>query len=143
MPFLRFYLLPCSVFAGYCIHAQAFSVTGFGAKGDGKTVNTQAFQKAIDACNKGGGGEVIVSKGIYIIGTVYLKSNINLVVQKEAIIRGSNWLQDYERYIPAKPFTPIHKGILYADKAEKISITGGGIIDRNSNAFFFMNIAKK
>src|SRR5712692_1197736 len=40
-----------------------FPVTSFGAKADGKTDGTGAFRKAIEACNKAGGGRVLVPTG--------------------------------------------------------------------------------
>jgi len=60
------------------LQAQTFNITNYGAVGDGTTLNTQSVQKAIDACFKAGGGKVIIPTGVFLIGTIYLKSNINL-----------------------------------------------------------------
>src|ERR1041385_4177324 len=55
--------------------ARLYNVRDFGAKGDGTTLDTAAVQAAIDACNKGRGGIVLVPAGDFVIGTVELKSN--------------------------------------------------------------------
>jgi polygalacturonase len=65
---------------------RAFDVTQFGAKGTRIWYDTDAFQKAIDACAAAGGGTVIVPRGEYLIGPVFLKSNVRLEVQTRAQI---------------------------------------------------------
>ena len=50
----------------------------FGAVGDGVTLNTKAFQKAIDALSKKGGGRLVVPQGVWFTGPIVLKSNIDL-----------------------------------------------------------------
>jgi polygalacturonase len=57
--------------------------------GDGKTLNTLAIQNAIDECHKAGGGRVVVSDGIFMTGTIILKSNVNLHIKKGGVILGS------------------------------------------------------
>lgn len=120
-----------------------FDVTKYGAVGDGQTVATKALQSAIDACNKNGGGDVIIPTGIFIIGTAHLKSNVNLYLQAGAILRGSSNLQDYEAYTPQKPYNPIHKGMLFTEDAENIVISGEGQIDGNGDVFFKQDEAKR
>ena len=57
--------------------AKDFNIEDYGAVGDDKTISTEGVQKAIDACTKNGGGRVVVPGGrTYIIGTIYLKSNV-------------------------------------------------------------------
>ncbi|MEP6924067.1 MAG: glycosyl hydrolase family 28 protein [Pyrinomonadaceae bacterium] len=132
-------------FASVSCFAQLknYDISEYGALGDGKTVNTKALQSAIDACHANGGGDVIVPTGVFIIGTVYLKSNVHLYLQSGAIIRGSGNLADYEPYTPEKPFVPIHKGMFFAEDAENISITGEGQIDGNGDNFFELDQTKK
>ena len=62
--------LVCSVAAAH----GAFDVRDFGAKGDGETKDTAAIQRAIDAANEAGGGEVLLPKGVYLSGSVFLKT---------------------------------------------------------------------
>src|SRR5205809_7891565 len=58
--------------------ARDFPITKFGAVGNGKADCTAAFAKAIDACNKAGGGRVVVPAGEFLTGAIHLKSNVNL-----------------------------------------------------------------
>jgi len=118
-------------------NAQTYDVSKFGAVGDGKTLNTQSIQKAVDACTKNGGGTVIIPFGTFIIGTVYLKDNVHLYLETGAILRGSPNLKDYA------PFNEVHYGMLYAENAENITISGQGNIDGNGDVFFDKTKPKK
>ena len=64
------------------------SVLDFGAVPDGKTLTTEALQKAIDQCAATGGGTVTVPPGVFLTHTVFLKSGVNLHLQKGAVILG-------------------------------------------------------
>jgi polygalacturonase len=116
---------------------QVFDIVKFGAVGDGKTLNTIAVQKTIDACYQDGGGMVLIPRGIFIIGTVTLKSNIHLYLEPGAILRGSPDLNDYT------PYNQVHYGMIYAENSENISISGFGNIDGNGDTFFDLTKAKK
>ena len=95
------------------------TVTDFGAKGDGQTMNTIALQRAIDACAESGGGEVIVPPGRFLTGTIYLRSHVELVIQRGASILGStNVPADY----------PV-RTLIYAESVEDAGISGQGVID--------------
>ncbi len=118
-------------------NAQTFDITKYGAVGDGKTLNSEAVQKAVDACNANGGGMVMIPTGVFIIGTVYLKSNVHLYLESGAILRGSTNLADYT------PYEKVHLGMLYAVDAENITISGPGNIDGNGDHYFDVSKAKK
>ena len=66
-----------------------YNVRDFGAIGDGKTLNTQTIQKAIDECAGAGGGTVYFPSGTYKAGSLYLKSNITLFISTGATLLGS------------------------------------------------------
>src|SRR5687767_14407977 len=57
-----------------------FAVTKYGGKGEGQFDNTEAFRKAVAACNKAGGGRVVVPAGTFLTGPIHLLSNVNLHV---------------------------------------------------------------
>ncbi|SDD92356.1 glycosyl hydrolase family 28 protein [Pedobacter soli] len=76
---------------------KILTVTEFGAKGDGTTVNTVSIQKAIDACPKG--GTVRIPKGIFVSGALFLKSNMTLEIAKDGVLKGSGDTADYMPFI--------------------------------------------
>jgi polygalacturonase len=75
--------------------ARDFNVKDYGAKADGSTLDTRAIQAAIDAAAKAGGGTVVVPAGTYLSGSIFVKSNTTLEVEKGATILGSQKLVDY------------------------------------------------
>ena len=87
-------LLFVSLAVGTCA-AAVFDVRAYGAKGDGATKDTAAIQAAVDACSVAGGGTVEVPPGLYLSGTIYLKSNVDFHVGPGATIKGSKDKADY------------------------------------------------
>ncbi|MEO8404107.1 MAG: glycosyl hydrolase family 28 protein [Chitinophagaceae bacterium] len=74
---------------------QTFLVNDFGATNKGESLATTAIQKAIDACAIKGGGIVSFKPGTYLTGSIFLKSNVHLKIDKEVIIIGSQDFADY------------------------------------------------
>jgi len=74
---------------------KQFIVNKYGAKADGKTMNTKFIQKAIDACAKNGGGIVSFEKGSYVTGAIFLKANVQLRIDENVLLLGSEQLADY------------------------------------------------
>lgn len=109
---------------------RSFSITDYGAIGDGHTLNTEAFSKTIEACAKAGGGKVIVPVGLWLTGPIELKSNINLVVERGALIQMT---KDHSKYpiikASSKSTSYVVASPIYGYGLENIAITGGGIID--------------
>ena len=66
--------------------ANEVNLKDFGAVGDGSTLCTDAFSKAIEALSQKGGGKLIVPQGVWFTGPITLKSNINLHIEKGGII---------------------------------------------------------
>jgi polygalacturonase len=108
-----------------------FIITEFGAVGDGIFLNTEAIRKAITTCVEQGGGKVIIPAGIWHTGPIQLKTNVNLCIEKGAIIVFSKDLDDYPYistfYEGRKDFRAMP--LLYAEGAENIAITGKGILN--------------
>jgi len=115
--------------------ARIYNVRDFGAKGDGKTLDTAAIQSAIDVCNKDKGGIVLIPAGDFVSGTLELKSNITLHLSAQGKLLGSPKRTDYTA---GKGVPPGNGNIvfLYAVNAENLSIEGNGTIDGNGAAFY-------
>jgi hypothetical protein len=112
-----------------------YDVRKFGAKGDGRTLDTRAIQSAIDKANEKGGGTVEVSPGTYVIGTLIFKNNVELHLQTGSVLLGSPDYRNYTEKI--HKFDSRTNGLyakyfmVFAEEAENISITGSGTIDGN------------
>lgn len=108
------------------------SILDCGGKGDGLTLNTEAFAKAISQLNKQGGGHLNVPAGIYLTGLISLKDNIDLHLEKNAIIvfsEDKNDLIKIDKTTGAKELRAATA--ITASKRKNISITGEGTIDGN------------
>ncbi|MBB3186962.1 glycosyl hydrolase family 28 protein [Microbacter margulisiae] len=75
------------------IQGKIINVNNFGAKGDGVTDNTKAIQQAINACPKF--GTVLIPKGTFLSGALFLKSNMTLEITKGGVLKGSSNIDDY------------------------------------------------
>jgi len=112
-------------------YAADVDITRYGAVADGKTNNATAIQSAIDACNKTGGGKVVFPAGRFLSGTIVLKDNVTLQLQKDAVLLGSIDINDYQNLDPFTEGlgTPVGWALLVAVGAKHIGITGEGVID--------------
>jgi len=129
------------------LKAQQINILSLGAKGDGIFKNTAIIQEAINQCNKNGGGTVLIPTGNFVTGTLYLKSNVNLFVDKGAILTGSMDSIDYPLNSPKtvrSVSTHSNNGkakknfsLIYAEAQENISIEGLGIINGNGDNNFW------
>ena len=107
---------------------NSVTLTEVGGVGDGVTLNTEAFKKGISKLSKLGGGHLNVPAGIWLTGPIMLKSNIDLHLDKNAIILLS---PDKSLYLdPTGKSDRCYPGIR-ASKQTNIAITGEGIIDGN------------
>ncbi|HRX10197.1 MAG TPA: glycosyl hydrolase family 28 protein [Draconibacterium sp.] len=111
-----------SICIGLSAVAGEVNIVSFGAVADGKTINTKFIQSAIDKANQDGGGTVIVPEGVFLTGSIVLKTGVELRLEKNAVLLGSTNPFDYRglnRW----------KALVLADGQENISITGKGTID--------------
>jgi len=116
--------------------AKEFVITKYGAIGDGKTLNTEAFRKAIDDCNKSGGGRVIVPLGTFLTGAIHLKSNVDLHLADSAKILFSRDPKDYPIVFTRWEGMELmnYSALIYAYGQENIAVTGNGTLDGNADA---------
>jgi len=120
--------------------ARLYNIRDFGAKGDGKSLDTAALQAAIDACTRDGGGTVLVPAGTFVIGTTQLKSNVTLHLAASATLLGSGDGKDYHAVdaIPLSGDSTLGDGnwaLLYAVEAKNITVEGQGTIDGQGHLF--------
>jgi len=123
-----------------------FNVHAYGAIGDGKTLDTDAINRAIDAAASAGGGQVIFPAGIYLCFSIHLKSNVHLHLEQGATIvaaespkpgettgyNGGTY-DAAESNAPWEPFQDYghnhwHNSLIWGEDLHDISITGTGLI---------------
>ncbi len=102
------------------------NIKDFGAVADGSALNTRAFEKAISALDKKGGGHLVVPEGLYLTGPISLKDCIDLHLERGAVVLFS---PDKTLYLKDGSVKP---GIS-ASKRHDVSISGEGIIDGNGS----------
>jgi hypothetical protein len=111
------------------LSAADFNVATYGAAGNGRTFDTAAIQKTIDAASAAGGGIVYFPTGRFLSGTITLKSDVTLRLSSGAVLLGSTRMEDYQ---------PKH--LIYAQKVHNVAIEGPGAIDGQGDAFFDNNM---
>ena len=125
--------LPCPLHGQQAPARPSFNVKDFGAIGDGKFKNTAAIQKAIDACAAAGEGDVTFPTGTFLTGSIELKSHVHLVVPQGTTLQGSKDKADYTlgtaRWEGLE--RPCYLGLIRADHAEDLAVTGLGVIAGN------------
>ncbi|NDV81993.1 glycoside hydrolase family 28 protein [Bacteroides sp. 51] len=109
-----------------------FPITAYGAIEGGERNNTKAIADAIEACNKAGGGRVVVPAGTWLTGPIHFKSNINLHLEENAVLRFTDNPNDY---LPAVMTSwegmecYNYSPLLYAFECENVAITGKGMLN--------------
>lgn len=115
--------------------AETQSIFSFGAVPDGKTLNTKAINACIEKVYSKGGGYVVVPGGVFLSGTIELKSNVFLQLEPGAILKGSSQIHDYKRF-DGHRFDKYLFHLVTSKNAQNTGIIGQGIIDGNGTAFW-------
>jgi polygalacturonase len=118
-----------------------FPVTHFGAKGDGKSIDTAAVNTAIEAASHAGGGIVFLAAGSYLCYSIHLKSNVTLQLATGATLVAAPGPEEGEqgKYDLAESNAPWetyqdfghnhwHNSLIWGEGLENVAITGGGLI---------------
>ena len=108
------------------------NVRDIGAKGDGRSNDTAAINKAIDQCNQTGGGDVIFPAGTYSAASIHLKSNVRFILDKNAVITGAKSGYDSPEPNPFEKYqdfghSHFHNALMWGEAIENFGITGGRI----------------
>jgi len=119
--------LPLPVFK-----AAKFDVRDFGATGNGRANDTAAINKAIEKCNASGGGDVVFPAGTYVAASIRLKSNLRLMLDKDAVITGAaagydapepNEFDRYQDY----GHSHFQNALMWGENLENFAIVGGKV----------------
>jgi polygalacturonase len=119
--------------------AAEVSVTDYGAVADGKTMDTRPIQAAIDHCAAADGGTVVIPKGEFISGALFLKPGVNVELSEGAILKGSS---DIAEFPAAKKvrfeghFQEHATSLLNVDRCDHFHLTGPGMLDGNGPAYW-------
>ena len=124
-----------------CLCAQAkgireVSALRQGICGDGLTLNTTAIQRALDRLSQQGGGRLCFPAGTYITGSIRLPSNVELHLERDALLLGSSNPDDYQPLDMPLDSEDARKdnsrlALIVASRASNIALTGQGTIDGN------------
>jgi|SRR5690554_2064525 len=111
-----------------CSSPGEVTIKKYEIKNDGKSLTTEALQKALDECAVNGGGIVSLPAGTYLTGTLILRKGVTLNLEKGAMILGSQNIADY-------PDKGRRKALIFAENTTDIGITGEGEINGSGAAF--------
>ncbi len=119
---------------------EARSILDFGAKPDGKTLNTMAIQHAIDTVFQAGGGLVYAPPGSFLTGGLELKSRVTLYLEAGCVLLGSPSIGDYA-YHPGPPVKGDANGhhLIFAQHAEDVTLCGPGTINGQGENYWEPN----
>lgn len=112
-----------------------YSISAYGALGDGKHDDAAAIQKAIDACSAAGGGRVVIPAGkTYLAGPFKLKSNVEFHVEANARVLAN---PDEQVYKESAFRANVGEGTIWigGERLENVTLSGSGIIDGNGVSF--------
>lgn len=110
---------------GPIANIKEFNVRQYGAVGDGKTLDTEAIQKALDTCGQAGGGIVRLPPGTYLSKPIFLKVNTTLLLESGTTLQATSEATDFVQ--PGKPGATL--ALVNAIGYTGVGITGSGRID--------------
>ncbi len=131
-------LISCSLLFAVSLplSAATFDVKTFGAKADGKAMDRDAINKAIDAASAAGGGTVYFPAGTYATGSIRLKSNITLQFEQGTMLEASADPAAYDAPEPNQwdkfqdfGHSHWHNSLIWGEGLENISIVGPGLLN--------------
>lgn len=125
--------------SSFSLWAEKVDMKQIGADTSGDSLNTDLINRTIDRLAEAGGGTLYFPAGIYLTGSIQLKSNITLELEAGAILRFSDNFDDYlpfaevrQEGVMMKSFRPL----IYAIDAENITLKGEGTLDGQGRAWW-------
>ncbi len=118
--------------------AADFPITAHGAVADAKTLNTAAIQAALDAAHAVGGGRVVIPKGTFKSGSIFLRPGVELHLAEGAVLLGSNNIEHYpkQRTRIEGHFPEWRLALVNGTNLTGVRITGPGKLDGNGTLFW-------
>jgi exo-poly-alpha-galacturonosidase len=134
----RHKLIPILIVCGVVLNLGAvpqqvrrFTVSDYGAVGDGLALNTKFIQKTIDLCSTEGGGTVVIPEGVYVTGAIFLKPGVSLTVERGGVLKGTVNPEDYPQVFTRwegveREWT---SALINASDMTGLILSGEGVID--------------
>lgn len=110
----------------------------FGAVADGKTLCTEAIQRAVEACTAAGGGTVRLTGGKFLSGTIHLRNGVTIEIGAGTTLLGSTNIADYPHNVPAiRSYTDnyVKQSLIAGEGLHDIGLVGKGTIDGQGASF--------
>ncbi|MBI5475262.1 MAG: glycoside hydrolase family 28 protein [Ignavibacteriales bacterium] len=128
------------------IPSKIFDIREFGAKEGGAYKNTDVIRNAISKATQSGGGIVLIPKGTWLTGAIHLDNNIDLHLEKDAVLLFSQETSDYlpvvfSRHEDIECYK--YSSFIYANNKTNISITGEGILNGQGKPWWQWKESKK
>lgn len=147
---LMLFVVMAFIQAAHVVAATAvtnrISLADMGGVGDGKTLNTLCIQAAIDQLAAKDGGTLVIPKGVFLSGAIFLKPGVNLHLDEAAVLKGATNISDYPKMKTRieGQFVDWIPALVNADKCDHLRITGSGTLDGNGQVFYsaFWNARK-
>jgi polygalacturonase len=120
------------------VKVKRYNIAERGAVGDGTKLNTKAIQAVIDECARKGGGTVVIPKGVFLSGAIFLKPKVNLEIMQDGVLKGSTNIEDYPKAMTRIEghFEPWRAALLNGDKVDHLTISGKGSLDGSGEPFW-------
>jgi polygalacturonase len=114
---------------------RSFNIRDYGAIDGGQALNTAVFEKTIQVCAAAGGGHVIVPEGQWLTGPIALQNNIDLHLEKGALVQFSRDHAQYPMIQPPGSNNMIVTSPVYGFDLQNIAITGEGVFDGGGDSW--------
>lgn len=121
------------------IHAKIYDIKSLGADTSGKVACTDLIKQSIKNASAEGGGTIYFPAGTYLTAAIHLESNITLDIESGAVLKFSTTFEDYLPFVKVRwegVFMNSLSPLIYADKAENITIKGRGVIDGQGHTWW-------
>ena len=117
---------------------RRYVITDYGVSTDSTIVQTERIQAVIDRAAKDGGGVVVVPKGVFLSGSLFFRQSVNLLVEEQGVLKGSDRIRDYKVTTTRMEGQTLKyfAALVNADGTDGFTIAGRGTINGNGRSFW-------